>query len=266
MSNSIVLLLKDFVSHAKEQKLVKNLIRGKNMKTFIYVLGLCLTFTIQSAHAKFSESEEQQIQRMIESYLNQNPDILYDLILNYSREKAKEAEKTAISLSYDSEGDGRFGNPEASFVIYEYSDYNCGYCKRLFKTLQTLVSEDKDVLIVIKEFPILSKSSVSAAKAALAAEEQDKFLEYHLALMTSGGGITDTSLRKTAETLGLNMKQFNEAISSDRLDRILRRNIDAGRAIGIEGTPALLIGDRIIPGAISLEEIKALIKFERNKR
>ena len=65
--------------------------------------------------------------------------------------------------------------------------------------------------------------------------------------------------------LGLNMKQFDEAISSERLERILRRNINAGRAIGIEGTPALLIGDKIIPGAISLEEIRALINSEKNK-
>ena len=265
MSNSIVLLLKDFVSHAKEQKLVKNLFRRKNMKTFIYVLGLCLTFTIQFAHAKFSESEEQQIQRMIESYLNQNPDILYDLILNYSREKAKEAEKTAISLSYNSEGDGRFGNPNASFIIYEYSDYNCGYCKKLFKTLQTLINEDDDILIVIKEFPILSESSVLAAKAALAAEEQNKFLEYHLALMNSVGRITEDSLKSIATMVGLNMEQFRAAISSNKFDQILRRNINSGRAIGIEGTPALLIGKKIIPGAISLKEIIAIIDSERNK-
>ena len=235
------------------------------MKQFIYFIGLCFTFAVQSANAEFSQSEEERIEQIIEGYLNQNPDFLYDLILNYSEQKKEEAEKTAISLTYDSKGDGRFGNPNASFVIYEYSDYNCGYCKRLFKTLQTLVAEDSDILIIVKEFPVLTKSSVLAAKAALAAAEQNKFLEYHFALMTSVGGITNSTLRSTANMLGLNMKQFDEAISSERLERILRRNINAGRAIGIEGTPALLIGDKIIPGAISLEEIRALINSEKNK-
>ena len=235
------------------------------MNFLLYLIGMFLTLAVNSAHAEFSETEERRIEQIIQGYLNQNPDVLYDLILNYSKKKTEEAEKTAVSLTYDIEGDGKFGNSDASFIIYEYSDYNCGYCKRLFKTLQKLVAEDSDVLIVIKEFPILAKSSVLAAKAALAAEEQDKFLEYHFALMNSVGSITNDSVRMIANTLDLDMKQFNAAISSDRLDRILRRNINAGRAIGIEGTPALLIGDRIIPGAISLEEIKAIIHSERNK-
>jgi protein-disulfide isomerase len=157
------------------------------------------------------------------------------------------------------------GNPDASFIIYEYSDYNCGYCKRLFNTLQTLISEDDDLLIVVKEFPILAKSSVLAAKAALAAEEQGRFAEYHNALMTSVGGITQDSLQSIATMVGLDLSLYNEAISSNRFDKILQRNMDAGRAIGIEGTPALLIGEQIIPGAIGLAEIKALIKAEREK-
>ena len=235
------------------------------MKFFLYIIGIFLTLAVHSAHAEFSETEERRIKQIIQGYLNQNPDILYDLILNYSKQKTEESKKAAFSLTYDIEGDGKFGNSDASFIIYEYSDYNCGYCKRLFKTLQTLVAEDNDILIVIKEFPILSKSSVLAAKAALAAEEQNKFLDYHLALMTSVGSITNESIRLIANKLDLDMEQFNASISSDRLDRILRRNINAGRAIGIEGTPALLIGNRIIPGAVSLEEIKAIIHSERNK-
>ncbi len=191
--------------------------------------------------------------------------MLFDLIVNYSNEKSEDAKQSAMSLTYDSEGDGTMGNPDASFIIYEYSDYNCGYCKRLFNTLQTLISEDDDLLIVVKEFPILAKSSVLAAKAALAAEEQGRFAEYHNALMTSVGGITQDSLQSIATMVGLDLSLYNEAISSNRFDKILQRNMDAGRAIGIEGTPALLIGEQIIPGAIGLAEIKALIKAEREK-
>ncbi len=191
--------------------------------------------------------------------------MLFDLIVNYSNEKSEDAKQSAMSLTYDSEGDGTMGNPDASFIIYEYSDYNCGYCKRLFNTLQTLISEDDDLLIVVKEFPILAKSSVLAAKAALAAEEQGRFAEYHNALMTSVGGITQDSLQSIATMVGLDLSLYNEAISSNRFDKILQRNMDAGQAIGIEGTPALLIGEQIIPGAIGLAEIKALIKAEREK-
>ena len=233
------------------------------MKQIFYYLTLCLFLITHPAKAEFSKSEEQQIQHIIEKYLSQNPELLFDLIVNYSNQKSEDAKQSAMSMTYDSEGDGTMGNPDASFIIYEYSDYNCGYCKRLFNTLQTLISEDDDLLIVVKEFPILAKSSVLAAKAALAAEEQGRFAEYHNALMTSVGGITQDSLQSIATMVGLDLSLYNEAISSNRFDKILQRNMNAGRAIGIEGTPALLIGEQIIPGAIGLEEIKALIKAER---
>jgi protein-disulfide isomerase len=224
---------------------------------------MCLFLITHPTKAEFSETEEQQIQHIIEKYLSQNPELLFDLIVNYSNQKSEDAKQSAMSLTYDSEGDGTMGNSDASFIIYEYSDYNCGYCKRLFNTLQTLISEDDDLLIVVKEFPILAKSSVLAAKAALAAEEQGRFAEYHNALMTSVGGITQESLQSIATMVGLDLSLYNEAISSNRFDKILQRNMNAGRAIVIEGTPALLIGEQIIPGAIGLEEIKALIKAER---
>ena len=235
------------------------------MKQILYFLTLCLILITHPAKAEFSESEKQKIQQIIEEYLNQNPEMLFDLVVNYSNQKSEDAKQSAMSLTYDSEGDGTMGNPNASFIIYEYSDYNCGYCKRLFTTLQTLISEDDDLLIVVKEFPILAKSSILAAKAALAAGEQGRFAEYHFALMTSVGGITKVSLKSIATMVGLDLSLFNEAISSNRFDKILQRNMDAGRAIGIEGTPALIIGKQIIPGAIGLEEIKALIKAERKK-
>ena len=235
------------------------------MKQIFYYLTLCLFLITHPAKAEFSKSEEQQIQHIIEKYLSQNPELLFDLIVNYSNQKSEDAKQSAMSMTYDSAGDGTMGNPDASFIIYEYSDYNCGYCKRLFNTLQTLISEDDDLLIVVKEFPILAKSSVLAAKAALAAEEQGRFAEYHNALMTSVGGITQDSLQSIATMVGLDLSLYNEAISSNRFDKILQRNMNAGRAIGIEGTPALLIGEQIIPGAIGLEEIKALIKAEREK-
>jgi len=235
------------------------------MKQIFYYLTLILFLITYPAKAEFSEKEEQQIQHIIEKYLSQNPELLFDLIVNYSNEKSEDAKQSAMSLTYDSEGDGTMGNPDASFIIYEYSDYNCGYCKRLFNTLQTLISEDDDLLVVVKEFPILAKSSVLAAKAALAAEEQGRFVEYHSALMTSVGGITQDSLQSIATMVGLDLSLYNEAISSNRFDKILQRNMDAGQAIGIEGTPALLIGEQVIPGAIGLAEIKALIKAEREK-
>ena len=120
------------------------------MKQIFYFFTLCLILIVHPGKAEFSETEKQQIQQIIERYINQNPEMLFDLIVNYSNQKSEDAKQNAMSLTYDSEGDGVIGNPDASFIIYEYSDYNCGYCKRLFNTLQTLISEDDDLLIIVK--------------------------------------------------------------------------------------------------------------------
>ncbi|MBT5798278.1 MAG: DsbA family protein [Alphaproteobacteria bacterium] len=233
------------------------------MKHIFYYFILCMIVLSHPVRAEFSSSEEQKIQNIVQKYLSENPDFLYELIVDYSNKKANEEKLDAMSLTYDSKGDGKMGNPDASVIIYEYSDYNCGYCKRLFTTIKTILNEDDDVLIIVKEFPILAKSSVLAAKAALAAEQQNKFVEYHDALMTSVGSITEESLQSIATMVGLDLDKFNNAIASSRFDQILQRNMESGRALGVEGTPALLIGEQLIPGAVSLEELKKLISLER---
>ena len=66
--------------------------------------------------------------------------------------------------------------------MIEFFDYNCGYCKRAFHEVAQLVERDKQVKLILKEFPILSKGSEEAAKVALAAKMQGKYWEFHRAM------------------------------------------------------------------------------------
>ena len=234
------------------------------MKQLIFFIGLCIIIT-NPVNARFSESEEQIIQQIVHDYLNQNPDILYEIILNYSNQKSKEAEENAMSLTYETEGDGRFGNPNASLIIYEYSDYNCGYCKRVFEPIQQLLRDNPDVRLVIKEFPILSQSSLVAAKAAIATEIQGKFDEYHIAMMTYRGQITDAVVMRMAAQSGVDIEQLKSDMESPKTMAIIQRTREAAAALEINGTPGLVVGDTVVPGAIGLDELVKLIAEERNK-
>ena len=155
------------------------------------------------------------------------------------------------------------GPSDAAVTIYEFSDYNCGYCKRIFADLQTVLSEQSDVRLVVKEFPILAESSVVAAKAAIAAQRQGKFPEFHRTMMTWRGRIDEQAVLSAARTAGLKINKLQADMEDELTLSVLTKTRAAATALEIRGTPALVIGDRLIPGAISKTEILDLINQAR---
>ena len=97
-------------------------------------------------------------------------------------------------------GDPFMGNPNGSLTVYEFSDYNCGYCKRMFAPIMQMLAANGDVRLVVKEFPILSQSSVTAAKVGIAAQKQGKFKSFHTEMMTYRGQVNDASIMQAAST------------------------------------------------------------------
>ena len=166
----------------------------------------------------------------------------------------------------DDQGDPVMGNSNGTITLYEFSDYNCGYCKRVFEPIQQLVRDNPDVRLVIKEFPILSQSSLVAAKAAIAAEMQGKFGDYHIAMMTYRGQITDAVVMRMAAQAGVDIEQLKSDMESPKTMAIIQRTREAAAALEINGTPGLVVGDTVVPGAIGLDELVKLIAEERNKQ
>ena len=158
------------------------------------------------------------------------------------------------------------GNPDGAITLYEFSDYNCGYCKRVFEPIQQVLRDNPDVRLVIKEFPILSQSSLVAAQAAIAAEMQGKFADYHIGMMTYRGQITNDVVMRVAEQAGLDNTRLQKDMESPKTAAIIQRTREAAAALALNGTPALVIGDTVVPGAIGLDELVGLIADERAKQ
>ncbi|MEC7209073.1 MAG: DsbA family protein, partial [Pseudomonadota bacterium] len=182
-----------------------------------------------------------------------------------AREEA-ERKQTGLAKVRDDRGDPVMGNANGAITLYEFSDYNCGYCKRVFEPIQQLLRDNPDVRLVIKEFPILSQSSLVAAKAAIATEIQGKFDEYHIAMMTYRGQITDAVVMRMAAQAGVNIEQLKSDMESPITMAIIQRTREAAAALEINGTPGLVVGDTVVPGAIGLDELVKLITEERNKQ
>ena len=233
------------------------------------LIAICLVLTTMVpslARADLDATDRATLNSIIEDFIRNNPEIVRDTLIALAAREEAERKQTGLAKVRDDQGDPVMGNANGTITLYEFSDYNCGYCKRVFEPIQQLVRDNPDVRLVIKEFPILSQSSLVAAKAAIAAEMQGKFGDYHIAMMTYRGQITDAVVMRMAAQAGVDIEQLKSDMESPKTMAIIQRTREAAAALEINGTPGLVVGDTVVPGAIGLDELVKLITKERNKQ
>jgi protein-disulfide isomerase len=157
------------------------------------------------------------------------------------------------------------GNPKGDVSLVEFFDYRCGYCKQVEPALDALLETDRQLRVVYKEFPVLGPDSVTAARAALASHRQGKYGVFHRAMMATKGQINDTAVFKVAGSVGLDIERLKRDMEAPEIDRMLKANLALAEALNIRGTPGFVVGNEIVPGAISLDALKHLIELARNK-
>ncbi|KQI71943.1 hypothetical protein AN191_10930 [Loktanella sp. 5RATIMAR09] len=155
------------------------------------------------------------------------------------------------------------GNPDAGTVIVEFFDYNCPYCKRAAGDVKALLAADDDVRVVYREWPILGEGSVLAARAALAARNQGKYEEMHWGLMEMRGRAEEASILALARSIGLDVDQLRSDMQSDDVNSHIAASDQLAQNLGFTGTPAFVIGDALVPGAIPLAELQQYIAQAR---
>ena len=233
------------------------------------LIAICLVLTTMVpflARANLDATDRAILNSIIEDFIRNNPKVVRDTLIALAAREEAERKQTGLAKVRDDQGDPVMGNANGTITLYEFSDYNCGYCKRVFEPIQQLVGDNPDVRLVIKEFPILSQSSLVAAKAAIAAEMQGKFGDYHIAMMTYRGQITDAVVMRMAAQAGVDIEQLKFDMESPKTMAIIQRTREAAAALEINGTPGLVVGDTVVPGAIGLDELVKLIAEERNKQ
>ena len=147
------------------------------------------------------------------------------------------------------------GNKNGKEIIIEFFDYNCGYCKRSFPEIMELVSENKDIKIILKELPVLGESSILASKASIASQKQDKYFEFHQELINFSGIISLIDIKKISKELGINFEQLQRDMNSEETILLINESYRLADLIGVRGTPAFIINNNLIPGAIGKNEM-----------
>ena len=229
------------------------------------LLLLILSFNeIVLAHSKFDEKNVEDLETIIEIWIKENPEKIRAVLEKLSQQEKAKKNKETFELLANDYLDPSIGNSSADIVIYEFFDYNCGYCKSVFDTILKVINNDKNVRFVFKELPILSQSSIDAAYFALASQKQNLYGEFHSNLMQYRGRINKDVLLNIAKKIGLNIDKLNEDLKSDDIKFIIQKNKELAQRLNINGTPSFVIGKKVYPGALNEDQFVKLIKEERN--
>ena len=210
------------------------------------------------------QADRRAIRQEIETYIDKTQEILRDALVALAAREEAARQRAGIAQVRNDAGDPVLGNPDGAITVYEFSDYNCGYCKRMFAPVMALLANNSDVRMVIK-FPILSPSSLTAAKAGVAAQKQGKFKTFHESLMTYRGQVNDDAITAAAKAADVDIDQMRRDMDGKDTTAIIARTRAAAAALGINGTPGFVIGDTIIPGAVDPTQLQAVIDALRAK-
>jgi protein-disulfide isomerase len=156
-------------------------------------------------------------------------------------------------------------NPDVTIV--EYFDYNCPYCKQVVPTFRTLIASDKKIALVYKDWPVLGEVSVYAARCALAAHWQGKYLIAHDALLTGPRLSRNDQVESILSGAGIDVESLKRDLTSHsrEITALLARNDAEAHALELDGTPGILVGRQLMPGGADLSFFVKLIAEVRRQ-
>ncbi|WP_341764427.1 DsbA family protein [Candidatus Tisiphia endosymbiont of Beris chalybata] len=218
-------------------------------------------------------NEINKTEQIIQKYLLNNPEIIVQAMEVLQQRKKQEMEikasqylkehQTEVNNSTTSPA---LGNSNGNIVIAAFYDYNCTYCKKGDKFINQLIKLDPDVKVLLKPFPILGDASYFAASIALAVYKTDptKFKNIHDSLIEMQP-ITNTAVEKLLTDNNLNPLTILELASQEEIKSILEKNTQLARNLKIQGVPAYIINDRLIPGMMDLGQLQKIITEIRSQ-
>ncbi len=220
-----------------------------------------------------ADMPQDEFERRVRTYLLEHPEVITEAI---SRLEARQAEQDAAQVKtlLKEHADEIFrdpdspvgGNPAGDVTLVEFFDYNCPYCRQMAPLMTQAEAEDPQLRIVYKEFAILGPNSVVAAKAALAAKKQDKYVAFHRALYQIRGPVEEGKVLEAAAKGGLDVDRLKADMQDPSLQGLLDRNIQLAQALRITGTPGFVAGDQILVGATDLKTLQAVLQTIRGKQ
>ena len=221
----------------------------------------------------FTPEQRGAIEGIIKEYLIKNPEVLQEAIgeLEHRQADAQRNEQKAAlaavgpTLATSAAG-SVIGNASGDVTLVEFFDYNCPYCKRALTDLRALIKGDAKLRVMLRDLPVLGPDSVEATKVALAAKLQlsgDKLLEYHARLLETRGRVGGERGIAVAKEMGLDVARLQRDIAGPEVAAAMAENAAVSEKLALTGTPAFIIGNEIISGAVGVDPLRQAIAATR---
>ncbi len=243
-------------------------------------LALCLCFAAAMAPASaqapasgLTPEQRKAVVALIRETLLQNPELIQEAMVELERRNTiaqAEAQRSAVTAEkarlIDPATSAIVGNPQGDVTIVEFMDYNCGFCKKALEDVRALAKEDPKLKVVIKDFPILGPDSVEASRVAVAAMTQltgAKYFEFHNKLMATKGRINGAKALEVAKESGADIERLKKEMDSAQTKGVIEDTVALGDRLGLTGTPAFILGDEVVFGAVGQAALKQKIDSVR---
>ncbi len=233
-------------------------------------LGLSATHVGSARADSFTPAQRQEIVGILRQALKTDPSILSDAILSLRAQAEKsQASDSVTAVEHNraalsgTPGDYIIGNPHGDVTMVVFYDPRCPYCRKALPDIDALVAGDPKLRLVEKLIPILGPNSLLQSRAIAAAGRQNRYAALQHALMNDPGQPGLEQIRILAGQQGLDVARLDRDMADPALEARLRKDVALAQTLGINGTPSFVVGGKIIPGAIGLDDLRQAVSEAR---
>ena len=239
------------------------------MIRLLLIVCLMVLASVGAQAAEFTPAQRAEIVGIVREALKQDPSILRDAVVSLQADEGERSQAAARAAITGAQGqlvtaaDPVAGDPQGDVTIVEFFDTRCPYCRKLEPVMESLLAKDHKVRLVYKDLPILGPASVLGTKALLAAQQQGAYGKMRDAVMKLPPDTTLPQIEATAKGLGLDWGKMTRDMDDPAVQTRIDANLKLAHDLGIQGTPALVIGNDMIPGAVDLPDLQKAVAEAR---
>ena len=244
------------------------------MRLLILALTMALCGPVAALDLDAMTPEERKLFREeVRAYLLDNPEIIMEAVAVLEAREAEAQAQADVALIADNAADifddgysWVGGNPDGDITLVEFLDYRCGFCKRAHGEVAKLLESDGNIRLIVKEFPILGEQSLLASRFAVATKQvagDDAYKSVSDALMALSGDVNMRTLRRMANTLGLDADTIEARMDSEEVTDEIRRSRALAQRLNITGTPTFVLEDELLRGYLPFDEMQVIVDDKR---
>lgn len=229
------------------------------------VLSLTMTSQINAQQAL----DKSEVGKIIREYLLENPELLLEVQDALAEKQQQELSATQAKIISDKKAaifsddyQIEIGNPQAEITIVEFFDYNCGFCQRALKDMETLLETNKNIKFILKEFPVLGEASIEASRVSMAVAKllPEKHAEFHTKLLAQEGQKNGNRAIQLAVEMGATQIEIMVEMENPKIIETIQATYEIANELGITGTPSYIIGNEVVFGAVGHDQLENKIK------